>query len=231
MNIKKIVLHTFAFYSLSPKIVYADKNFGGLLIGAQGGYIFGHSYLKREINKAAFPHHKDDKFQVSSHGITGGGLLEYNHMITEEFLLGVQVNAKWSKLNGKVSNSHLVPNQSIITDLKMKHSYGANLKAGYHTGKILPYITTGLLQSKWSSKTKGMPILGQGSISKNLTGYEVGAGVDYSLTKNIVIGAKFSHAWYAKFSYSNNLRTGQMLHKINIKPQTNTLSFNIKWKL
>lgn len=231
MKIKNMMLRSIIVCSLSQQIVYAEESFKGVFLGIEGGYIFGHSQLKREINKTALPHLKDDKFQVSSQGFIGGGLIEYNHMIIHKFLVGLQVHAKWSKLNGKVNNSHIVLNQSLITDLKMKHSYGVNLRSGYHIDKMLPYITVGLLNSKWYSKTQGMPILGQGSISKNLTGYELGAGVDYSLTKNVVVGAKFSHAWYPKFSYSNNLRTGQMLHKINIKPQTNTVSFNIKWKL
>jgi len=45
-----------------------------------------------------------------------------------------------------------------------------------------------------------------------------------------VIGVKFVHGWYPKFSYPNNLSSGQTLHKIKVRAQTNTLSFNINVK-
>ncbi|OJX06549.1 MAG: hypothetical protein BGO76_06490 [Caedibacter sp. 38-128] len=59
--------------------------------------------------KWPFQIQKDDKFHISSHGIIGGGLLEYNHMVSKEFLVGIQLNAKWFHLNGKVENFNHIP--------------------------------------------------------------------------------------------------------------------------
>lgn len=230
MNIRNTIIQNLIICGLSQQIVYAEESFKGVFLGIEGGYIFGNSHLDRKINKAVLPNLKNDEFHLSSHGIIGGGLLEYNHMLTDKFLLGFQVNAKWSRLNGKVDNSNIMLNQSIVSDLKMKQSYSVILKGGYHSHKMLPYMTVGLLASKWSSKTQGIPALGQGGIAKNLTGYELGAGIDYSLTKNIVIGIKFSHTWYPKFNYFNRLSSGETLHKIEVRPQTNMLSFNFKYK-
>lgn len=230
MKNKNVIIQSLLIYSLGQQLVSAEESFKGVFLGVEGGYNFGNSLLDRKINKAVFPNQKDDKFHLSSHGIIGGGFLEYTHMLTDKFLLGLQVNAKWSRLSGKVDNFNIILNQSIISDLKMKQSYGVTLRGGYHIEKILPYVMVGLLTSKWHSKTQGMPALGQGSISKNLTGYELGAGIDYSLTKSFLVGIKFAHTRYNEFSYLNRLNSGQILHKVKVRPQTNALTCNVKYK-
>lgn len=230
MNIKNLILPVFFLYSVNQQTVHAEESFKGVFLGVEGGYIFGHSHLNRKIDKTAFPNLKDDKFNLSSHGILGGVFIEYNQILNHKFLLGFQINTKWSQLSGKVNNFNFVPPQSIISDLKMKQTYGVILRGGYLIEKILPYVMVGLLTSKWHSKTQGMPALGQGSTSKNLTGYELGAGIDYSLNKSFVVGLKFAHTKYNEFSYLNRLSSGQILHKVKVRPQTNALTCNVKYK-
>lgn len=83
-------------------------------------------------------------------------------------------------------------------------------KVGYAQGKALLYIDGGLAFGRIKSNTTAsITNLGNppadswsGSTAKNLTGYIVGAGVQYAITKNTALGLSASHYDLGKFSYA-----------------------------
>jgi outer membrane immunogenic protein len=209
---------------------HTSDNFKGVLIGLKAGYSFSNSRFHREINKTALPIGKDDKFDLSGQSFMGGALLEYNYLFSKSYLIGAQINASLSDLNGEATNYNFIPPQSISSNLRMKQSYGIATRLGYTVQSILPYIKLGVVKSKFRSRTNG-GILSQGSTNKQLTGYELGGGIDYSLNKNFIIGAEFVHVIYQKLAYHNRNSFGETLHVIKVTPQINTISLHLKFKI
>lgn len=209
---------------------HASNNFKGISIGAKVGYSFSNSRLYRKINKSAFPTGNDDKFDLNGQSAMVGVLLDYNHVLAKTYIIGAQINASLSDLNGKSTNYNIVPPQSISSNIRMKQSYGLAIRLGYAVQSILPYIKLGVVKSEFRSRTDG-GVISQGSADKYLTGCELGGGIDYSLNKNFIIGAEFVHVTYQKLTYPNRTGDGETLHNIKFIPHINTISIHLKFKI
>lgn len=83
-------------------------------------------------------------------------------------------------------------------------------KIGYAQGNALLYLDGGLAFGRIkSTTTASITNLGNppadswsGNTAKNMTGYIVGAGVQYAVTKNTALGLSASHYDLGKFSYA-----------------------------
>lgn len=66
---------------------------------------------------------------------------------------------------------------------EMNSAFNADMKAGYPMGDLMPYATVGMVYQNGS--------IGGEDVSD--TGVSFGAGVDYKLTNNLILGGQYKH--------------------------------------
>lgn len=203
----------------------------GFSVGLQGGYGIGESTADRNTTRVT-PMITDHS-NISQRGALGGANIEYGRVFNNTFFAGLHVNAMFGNVKGDVKTSVNAP-RPILTSVKLKDSYGVAIRLGKTVaGTVLPYAKVGVVTSKWESTTDGIAtVIGKGSASKRRTGWELGAGVDFSINPCIAVGAEVSHLQYQKLSYDVKHQPSQLVTRhIRVKPRENRILLRVKYKL
>jgi outer membrane immunogenic protein len=119
-------------------------------------------------------------------GFQAGGFLGYNFDMGNGFVLGAEVDALWSGLEG----ANAVP---IAGDLDWVAT--ARVRAGVDVGRVLIYGTAGVAFGGAELSAGG------GSISNTHTGWTAGAGADVALSDNMFLRAEYRFTDFGSQSY------------------------------
>lgn len=119
-------------------------------------------------------------------GLVGGGVTAgYNTSLPNNFILGISTSAGYAPA--------FYPGSRV-----RGFDYArANLKLGYDMGRLMPYVTTGVVLAKpnfgngYMSATDSTNNLFNGT-SNLRSSASVGAGFDYAITKNLTVGVGVS---------------------------------------
>lgn len=137
---------------------------------------------------------------VKPQGVLGGLQIGYNWQVSPILVLGAVTDIQASGM--KASASALgTPGCCVPTtqsnEAKIQWFGTARGKAGYAADKWLIYATGGLAYGKveenaaFNCAACGPPQFFAGSSSKTKTGWVIGAGLDYALTRNWILGAEY----------------------------------------
>lgn len=169
----------FAADAVVEDVVVVDGafNWSGVYVGAQAGYAWGDSRL--EFPGGNFSEPDPDGFIG---GIYGG----YNYQFSNNFVLGAEVDVNYSDVNGddigRIADGSPFGGVTVSGDLKW--SGAARLRAGYAIDRFLPYVAGGVAFGSYD-----VTIDDNGDVSSDrqtMTGWTLGAGVDYAFTDNII---------------------------------------------
>lgn len=146
---------------------------GGAYVGVHAGYAFGNFHFQDRFGPA------DDKENWS--GVVGGGTLGYAFQ-TGRVVFGAEVDFSASGLKGSFPSR---PGWGCGTAICKAEAFwfaSARARLGYSFDRVLPYITGGAVVGRF----KGIHIDSCGNYcgSATQTGYTLGAGVEYALTRN-----------------------------------------------
>lgn len=228
---KRLYLVTALASALSAHADAPRTSFDGFSIGLQGGYGIGQSTVNRNttyVNDTNFSDHSN----VSQKGALGGANIEYGRVFNNTLFAGLHLNAMFGSVKGDINTTVNQGTRPILTSVKLKNSYGAAIRLGKTVaGTVLPYAKVGIVTSKWDSSTNAMPEIGKGNASKRRTGWELGAGVDFSLNPCVAVGAEVSHLQYQKLSYDVKNNFNEVVRHIRIKPRENRILLRVKYKL
>jgi opacity protein-like surface antigen len=115
-------------------------------------------------------------------GLIGGGVTAgYNTSLPNNFILGISTSAGYA------------PAFYAGSGVRGFDYAKANIKLGYDMGRLMPYVTTGVVLAKpnfgngYLSATDSTNNLFNGS-SNLRSAASVGAGFDYAITKNLTVG-------------------------------------------
>ena len=206
----------------------------GFSIGLQGGYGIGESKATR---RTTFPangplQNVSDNSSISQRGALGGANIEYGRIFNNTYFAGLQVNAMFGRGKGSINTHVNAPAAPFSTSVKLKNSYGVAIRLGKTVaGTVLPYAKIGIVTSKWDSRTVAVVQNEVGSASKRRTGWELGAGVDFSVNPCVAVGAEVSHLQYQKFSYDVKNPFNEVVYNARVKPRENRVLLRVKYKL
>jgi len=167
----------------APAMVSPAFSWTGLYFGLEGGYGWA-----RES-------YTDNIFGPVSHSPEGGifgGVLGYRYQIGQ-FVLGVEGTGAWADLNDSVTGA------GFSETLKARSIYTATGQIGW---AALPQT---LLYAKggWAGASINNNLNGPGLTASNTqspSGWTVGAGIDYAIWQNVVLGIEYDHM---QFGYDN----------------------------
>ncbi|MCY1292160.1 Outer membrane protein beta-barrel domain protein [compost metagenome] len=182
----------------------SSYNWSGAYLGGQAGYASGTSRYHNDV---------DERLKFSPDGFLGGIYGGYNHQFSSNFVLGfdadftladIKDNGKYYDEDGYDANMH--------SSLKMRWNGAARVRAGYALDRFLPYVAGGLSYGKyklsvWDNEESLV------KSSKTRTGWNIGAGLDYAMTDNLIARVEYRYSDFGKarildgVSDSINLKT------------------------
>lgn len=185
------------------------KAFQGFYLGANIGYGVGGA--KSKIRGATVtqlgPILATQHFNVKNHpqvrGVDGGLSLGYLHRINN-LSIGLDFTANWvgAKASGKriVASTLQTPGHSnSVTTLnsyssRLENSLQLAARVGWIIDKTLPFIKLGWDNSRWkiSDRLTGTNSDFHTSKSKRINAFLWGAGVDFLMLKNFVMGLEYT---------------------------------------
>ncbi len=182
-------------YTKAP-VVAPVYNWAGFYIGAMGGY------------------GSEDSGSPSIKGGLAGGTVGYNWQ-TGSWVYGLEADAAWADLNA--SASAVVPGFGLHTASDKVDSTGTvRGRIGYAFNTVLLYGTGGYA---WANNKVSLSALGVSiSDSKFLSGWTVGAGVEYMFAPKWSVKAEYLYKSFDGKSYFNGaLPTGDLnVHSVQV---------------
>lgn len=130
-----------------------------------------------------------------------GAAIGYNW----EFNNGVVVGAELGIRSGtKLDDGGAFAIYNNTTETSLQYLGTAKARLGYDAGRWMPYVTAGVATGKMTSTQIYSPpalTATKWKSSKQATGYVVGAGVDYRVSKHVVIGVEYNYTDLGKVKF------------------------------
>lgn len=214
MQIKSVLLATaFAFAGISganaaDAIQYQEPvaavpvqsfSWGGAYLGGQVGYGWGKSRYSDTVFVSAFTD------QLKPDGFLGGLYAGYNFDLGNQVILGVDGDITYNNLkDGQLEDFGGI---NIGNDTKVRWSGAVRARAGLAVDRFLPYIAGGVAFA--SVRNSGyFEYVGFEKFTavdtKTMTGWTVGAGVDYAATDNLIVRLEYRYTDYGRKDFSGS---------------------------
>ena len=185
----------------------------GFYVGAELGYGWGTSPAPYGFTPGGpydFQQNGPDQ-----KGFVGGGFVGYNYQIGQ-FVIGAEGDFQYSDIHGDDNRSG-----GDVNGLDANWQASARLRLGYAVDRFLPYITGGVA---FLNTDATAPF--SSSDTLNLTGWTIGAGLEYAFTDNIIGRIEYRYSDYGKKEASfPNLGYYEEYH-----PKHNTVEVGISYK-
>ena len=191
----------------------APSPLGGFYFGVNGGYGGGDFDYTTQNTLLSGPKVVSYAYGNGTSRLSGalvGGQIGYNYISASKILVGGEFDFDWSNVADKVNSSgmsYILGFGDGYTNANAASKYGptwlssARARIGYSYGPILPYLTGGfafgeVLQQSTSysgqnSSYFSLANLSDSRYSKIVTGWTVGAGLEYSVLSNISVKTEY----------------------------------------
>lgn len=158
----------------------------GAYVGLQAGYAWGDSSYTNDFQ---------DYANYDPAGFVGGLYAGYNFQLPSNLVIGADADVLASGVHGSeayyLNNLGFTPTGVAESDLKYAAAFRARI--GYAVDRWLPYVAGGLSVTKydydWDNGTS--VIFAE---SETLTGWNIGAGVEYAATDNLIVRAEYRYS-------------------------------------
>ena len=204
----------------------SHHNFAGFNFGGQFGMGVGNTKVTRQYLVAPT---NSDNSDVATNGVMGGINLGYGWLLPQNYFIGLNGQYDYAEITGTVENNsdNLDANQ---LKLKLQYMYSGYIRLGKILHNVLPYLKAGITYGRWQSHITSVAKSIDGSsstkISKTITGWTVGLGSDFLITKNLSIGADYSYTRFNNFDFQY---PGIIDYKT--RPKLHTIILNVRWYL
>lgn len=161
----------------------AEGVYDGLYLGATGGYVIGQG----EFSTPASSPLVNEEGKSDLEGGMIGGLVGYDHSFGNGLVVGVAGDISWLGVDSQITNAGSAFSQSISVDWLGT----VRGRIGFEMGDALIYGTGGLAFGgvETSLNLDGSGELGSDSATQ--IGWTVGAGVNYMLNDNLMLGIEY----------------------------------------
>lgn len=174
----------FALSTGSATAQDAAYDWSGFYIGVQAGYDWG----KSDVAYAS-----PILTGVSAHDPRGGlagAYAGYNHHFSNNLVLGVDADIAWTTADS--SFKALLPYRNSFGAVDIDYTAAIRTRVGFSLDRFLPYIAGGLAVSR--AKFSYDMTQEDAIISSTLTGWTLGAGLDYAASDNLILRGEYRYS-------------------------------------
>lgn len=169
-------------------------------------------------------------FSPDPSGFIGGLYAGYNFDIGNNVVLGIETDWVWGDMDENDKATVNAAGDVISSKLKEKWAGATRARVGYAMDRWMPYLAGGVAYSKVDSNyriknSKGdvYPMYSANG-SDTLTGWTIGAGVDYAMTDHLILRAEYRYTDFGDEDYSKNNV------KYNVDYKTNDFRVGVAYK-
>jgi outer membrane immunogenic protein len=182
---------------------YVGLDAGAAINGSDVGNHLGGSFLTSP-NTAAYQQQYPGSLGSGSTGFTGGGLIGYNWQVSN-FVIGAEADINYAGIDSTSSRAFSLAapftgNESQRYGLRSEWFGTVRARAGFAWDSLLIYGTGGLAYgdlraSARQTENQGGPTTfdWSGATSDTKVGWTAGAGIEYAVNSNWIIGAEYLH--------------------------------------
>jgi outer membrane immunogenic protein len=168
----------------APAMVPPVFSWTGLYLGAEGGWGWGSEDFTDNSTVGIPPgmaiSHRPD-------GGIFGGVLGYRYQVSQ-LVFGVEGTGAWADLKDSV-----LLGPSKTDNLKVNSLYSTTGQIGWAFNQVLPYVKGGWAGGSVNTSIS-TAIGGFASQTQFDNGWTVGAGLDYAVWQNLVLGVEYDHS-------------------------------------
>ena len=192
-------------------------NWGGLYVGANGGYGFGtSSWSAPAVDTATLISSAVATGPFNLRGVLAGGTLGLN-LQASDFVFGVETDGDWTNLIGNGSSAGYNCTAGVTCQTKGPFFGTVRARLGYAFGRVLVYGTGGLADAKVQAGFNP-PASFDGADNFGWTG---GAGIEFAFADNWTAKVEYLYAGLGTMTCSTPANCG------NSVPVTVSLSENV----
>lgn len=167
-----------------PVVMPLAYDWTGFYVGAQVGYAWG----SLDTDAAFLPDPDTD-------GVVGGAHIGYNAQFNQ-IVVGLEGDIEASGMGG----DERIGDFTVNADNNWQGSVRARL--GYAFDNVLPYVTGGVAFSDWDFTLREAGVAGRVEESDTLTGWTVGAGIEYGFTQNITARLEYRYTDFGSSDFN-----------------------------
>lgn len=187
--------------AVAEATTYAPYDWTGLYIGGQAGYGWADtgSTVVQTVPPSPFPLRSSG----SPDGAFGGGFVGYNWQLPSNVVIGIEADINGGNLQSSDPVTIAAPVVPVVTARSEIEWFGSvRARAGYAFDRFLPYVTGGYAFGQ-AKTTYASPFPGDSiSASDTLSGWTVGAGLEYAITGNLLARIEYRYTDYGSSSSS-----------------------------
>ena len=197
--------------SVAPVFVWT-----GGYVGLQAGYGWGDSDTL--FTEGYFPTDPD--------GFLGGLYAGYNYQFTNGIVAGVDADITYSNQDGSSIgySTEGVPLPTESSSIDINWSGAIRGRLGYAVDRFLPYLAAGIAFADVDHTVSNF--IGTESYSGTLTGWTVGAGLDFAATDNLIVRAEYRYTDFGSDDYPSTLVSAP--HEVDL--ENHEIRFGVAYK-
>lgn len=221
-------------YKAPPAPVVAPYyNWSGFYLGAHiGGGWTDPTYLNTANTGAFGDLVPGEGFRHSASGVVGGGQVGFNWQ-AGNFVFGLEASFSGTGIDGTWNNT-VFGGVDDQFKTKIGSLFLGTGRVGYAANNWLLYVTGGYAGADVKASVSDVvaPNLGSVSHSKWLSGYTIGAGLEYAFTQNLSLGLQYNYVDLGRSSFELGDATG--FYTFDVKPKdmhiaTARLNYRFNW--
>lgn len=205
-------------YDPIPAPAFAPQSFvwTGGYVGLQAGYAWGKStYTNTEYGD--FANYDPD-------GFFGGIYAGYNHQLSNNVVLGIDGDINITGIDGATDFFWDGDSPAPVANSEVKYSGALRARLGYAMDRFMPYVAGGLSVAKYD-----FDLFDDGDLefseSKTLAGWNIGAGIEYAATDNLLLRAEYRYSDFGSKSFDHDFAGGA-----NIDLSTHDIRLGLAYK-
>ncbi|MER9328680.1 outer membrane protein [Mesorhizobium sp. M0488] len=209
--------------------VAASYSWSGGYIGAQAGYAWGDARVGQTFAPGSFD---DYGWGYGSSGGFGGLYAGYAKQFDGGLVLGIEGDYSFAGVKDTTHYRALgVDDPDFGGELELDSVGSLRLRAGYAMDRWLPFVTGGLAVASYKHATVDIPGGPYADISDTVTGYTLGAGVEYAVTDNWLVRGEYRFADFGRHtSQRHMIDNGAPLNPDAIDLTTHDIRVGIAYK-
>jgi outer membrane immunogenic protein len=223
-------------YTKAPPALPAVYNWTGFYAGGHLGASWTNEQWVNTANTSGFGDLIPGQgFQQRGSGVFGGGQLGYNWQ-ADSYVFGLEGTVSGLNNQGTLLNTVFGPARDDRFSWRTDWMVTAVARAGFTWANHLFYAKGGYagINNRLSVLDTVPPVTGSGSATQWHNGWTVGAGWEYGITQNWIVGLEYDYAAFQTKSYELGGSAAPLVYTFDAKPrdvQWAVVRFSYRWGL